>query len=160
MAEAFENAWFSRALPYYLPDLSEHKADALVIERAERFLPDMALQAPEMEAPAVIWDAAVMGHAVKAECLEDRSPLLTDRKAFPCSFEVHYCCCKSVFRRYRHGENGRKNRSTAGRLSGLRRKRTWICGNLLFGWEHGNRRILSDRPGRTNFCNKKDPADR
>ena len=71
MAEAFENAWFSRALPYHLQDLSEHEADALVIERAERFLPDMAQQAPEMEAPAVVWDAAVMGPAVKAECLEE-----------------------------------------------------------------------------------------
>lgn len=71
MAEAFENAWFSRALPYRLQDLSEHRADVLVIERAERFLPDMAQQAPEMEAPAVAWNAAVMGAAVKAECLEE-----------------------------------------------------------------------------------------
>lgn len=71
MAEAFESAWFSRALPYYLSDLSEHRADALVIERAERFLPEMAQQAPEMEAPAVVWDAAVMGASVKAECLEE-----------------------------------------------------------------------------------------
>ncbi len=71
MAEAFENALFSRALPYHLQDLSEHEADALVIERAERFLPDMAQLAPEMEAPTVVWDAAVMGPAVKAECLEE-----------------------------------------------------------------------------------------
>lgn len=71
MAEAFANAWFSRALPYHLQDLSEHGADALVIERAERFLPGMAQQAPEMEAPAVVWDAAVMGPAVKAECMEE-----------------------------------------------------------------------------------------
>lgn len=71
MAEAFENAWFSRALPYHLADLSEHMADALVIERAERFLPDMAKQAPEMEAPCVVWDAAVMGAAVEAECLKE-----------------------------------------------------------------------------------------
>ena len=53
MAEAFESAYFSRALPYYLPDLEEHKADALVIERAERFLPDMAGEVPYMEAPSV-----------------------------------------------------------------------------------------------------------
>lgn len=71
MAEAFEHAWFSRALPYRLQDLSEHSANVLVIERAERFLPDMAQQAPEMEAPAVVWDASVMGAAVKAECLEE-----------------------------------------------------------------------------------------
>lgn len=71
MAEAFEHAWFSRALPYHLQDLSEHEADALVIERAERFLPAMAQQAPEMKAPAVVWNASVMGPAVKAECLEE-----------------------------------------------------------------------------------------
>ena len=69
-AEAYENAYFSRALPYYLPDLSNYKADALIIERAERFLPDMAQQAPVMEAPAVIWNADLMGPAVKIESLQ------------------------------------------------------------------------------------------
>ena len=71
LAEAFETAYFSRALPYYLPELSEQKADALIIERAERFLPDMACQAPAMEAPTVVWDAAVMGAAVKTTHLEE-----------------------------------------------------------------------------------------
>lgn len=60
MAEAYGSAFFSRALPYYLPDLKEHGADTLVIERAERFLPDMAQEAPYMEAPEV-----------NAEMLED-----------------------------------------------------------------------------------------
>ena len=53
LAEAFESAYFSRALPYRLNELDEQEADALVIERAERFLPDMASQAPEMEAVAL-----------------------------------------------------------------------------------------------------------
>lgn len=53
MAEAYGNAYFSRGLPYQLSDLQEYMADALVIERAERFLPDMAHEAPVMEAPAV-----------------------------------------------------------------------------------------------------------
>lgn len=53
MAEAYENAYFSRALPYQLSDLSAQEADTLIIERAERFLPDMAQEAPYMEAPVV-----------------------------------------------------------------------------------------------------------
>jgi len=53
MAEAYEHAYFSRALPYQLPDLSAQEADTLIIERAERFLPDMAQEAPYMEAPVV-----------------------------------------------------------------------------------------------------------
>lgn len=52
-AEAYGKAYFSRSLPYYLPDLKEHGADTLVIERAERFLPEMAAQPPFMEAPQV-----------------------------------------------------------------------------------------------------------
>lgn len=52
-AEAYGKAYFSRSLPYYLPDLKEHGADTLVIERAERFLPEMATQPPFMEAPEV-----------------------------------------------------------------------------------------------------------
>ncbi len=53
MAEAYGNAYFSRALPYRLSDLAECEADTLVIERAERFLPDMAARAPYMPAPLV-----------------------------------------------------------------------------------------------------------
>lgn len=53
MAEAYESAYFSRALPYQLQDLSEYGADTLIIERAERFLPDMAQEAPYMEAPRI-----------------------------------------------------------------------------------------------------------
>lgn len=53
MAEVYETAYFSRALPYQLQDLAQHKADTLIIERAERFLPDMAQEAPYMEAPDI-----------------------------------------------------------------------------------------------------------
>ena len=53
LAEAYESAYFSRALPYHLSDLEEYGADTLIIERAERFLPDMAKRAPEMEAPEI-----------------------------------------------------------------------------------------------------------
>ncbi len=53
LAEAYGRAYFSRALPYQLSDLAEQEADTLLIERAERFLPDMAGRAPYMEAPEV-----------------------------------------------------------------------------------------------------------
>ncbi|HCT92051.1 MAG TPA: hypothetical protein DF613_11840 [Lachnospiraceae bacterium] len=51
MAEAFGEAYFSRGVPYPLSDLFACEADTLVIERAERFLPDMAENAPVMPAP-------------------------------------------------------------------------------------------------------------
>lgn len=53
MAEAFGDAYFSRGVPYQLTDLFTYKADTLVIERAERFLPDMAANAPVMAAPII-----------------------------------------------------------------------------------------------------------
>ncbi len=53
MAEAFEHAYFSRGVPYQLSDLLACEADTLVIERAERFLPDMAENAPVMPAPLI-----------------------------------------------------------------------------------------------------------
>lgn len=68
MAEAYGSAFFSRALPYYLPDLKEHGADTLVIERAERFLPDMAQEAPYMEAPKV--NAEMLEDSVALEIIE------------------------------------------------------------------------------------------
>ncbi len=70
LAEAFEHAYFSRALPYRLQELAEHEADALIIERAERFLPDMAQQAPAMEAPAVDRESALSGTLVKTGSLK------------------------------------------------------------------------------------------
>lgn len=52
MAEAYSDAYFSRAVPYQLTiDLTEHNADTLIIERAQRFMPDMAENAPIMPAP-------------------------------------------------------------------------------------------------------------
>ncbi len=71
LAEAFKNACFSRALPYQIPEITDQNADVLIIERAERFLPDMARQAPVMEAPSVDMEAAVRGTAVKADRLKE-----------------------------------------------------------------------------------------
>lgn len=53
MAEAFQSAFFSRGVPYSLSDLYTYAADALVIERAERFLPELAKNPPSMAAPVV-----------------------------------------------------------------------------------------------------------
>ena len=51
MAEAFSTAYFSRGVPYYMDDLLAYDADALVIEKAERFIPELASNPPMMVAP-------------------------------------------------------------------------------------------------------------
>lgn len=61
MAEAYAKAYFSRGVPYQLSDLITYEADTLVIERAERFLPDMAENAPVMPAPIV--ESSILGEA-------------------------------------------------------------------------------------------------
>ena len=49
-ANSYANAYFSRGIPYQMTDLSEHQADTVIVERAERFLPEMAENPPQMEA--------------------------------------------------------------------------------------------------------------
>ncbi len=51
MADAYGNAYFSRGIPYQLTDVDTMVADTVVVERAERFLPEMAESAPVMPAP-------------------------------------------------------------------------------------------------------------
>ena len=51
MADAYGNAYFSRGIPYQLTDVDTMAADTVVVERAERFLPEMAESAPVMPAP-------------------------------------------------------------------------------------------------------------
>lgn len=41
-ADAYENAYFSRGIPYQLSDVDTNHADTVIIERAERFLPEMS----------------------------------------------------------------------------------------------------------------------
>lgn len=50
-ANSFANAYFSRSVPYPLADLDLYPADTLIVERAERFLWDMAGNPPVMPAP-------------------------------------------------------------------------------------------------------------
>lgn len=54
MADAYANAYFSRGIPYQLSDIDTTGADTVVVERAERFLPEMAVSAPVMAGPAVV----------------------------------------------------------------------------------------------------------
>lgn len=46
LANAYANAYFSRGVPYQLSDVTAMSADTVIIERAERFLPDMAQSPP------------------------------------------------------------------------------------------------------------------
>lgn len=50
-AQEFRDAEFSRGVPYYLDEMYFCDADAVVVERAERFLPDMAASPPVFQSP-------------------------------------------------------------------------------------------------------------
>ncbi len=52
MAQEFANAKFSRGIPYYVDDMFFCDADTVIVERAERFLPDMAKNPPMFQAAA------------------------------------------------------------------------------------------------------------
>lgn len=56
MAEEFATARFSRGVPYYLDDMYFSGADTVIVERAERFLPDMAENPPVAQSPSVTLD--------------------------------------------------------------------------------------------------------
>lgn len=51
MADAYANAYFSRGVPYQLSEVDNRNADTVIVERAERFLPEMAQSPPVMEGP-------------------------------------------------------------------------------------------------------------
>ena len=51
MADAYANAYFSRGVPYQMSEVDEKSADTVIVERAERFLPEMAQSPPVMEGP-------------------------------------------------------------------------------------------------------------
>ena len=69
MAEAFGQAYFSRGIPYQLViDVPTHQADAVVVERAQRFMRNMAANAPMIPAPLAPDDVAA---SVEFSPLED-----------------------------------------------------------------------------------------
>ena len=51
MADAYANAYFSRGVPYQMSEVDQKNADTVIVERAERFLPEMAQSPPVMESP-------------------------------------------------------------------------------------------------------------
>ena len=53
MADAYANAYFSRGIPYQLRDVETHSADTVIIERAERFLPEMSQFPPVLTAKEI-----------------------------------------------------------------------------------------------------------
>ena len=53
MADAYANAYFSRGIPYQLMDVETHSADTVIIERAERFLPEMSQFPPMLTAKEI-----------------------------------------------------------------------------------------------------------
>lgn len=53
MADAYANAYFSRGIPYQLTDVEAHSADTVIIERAERFLPEMSQFPPVLAAKEI-----------------------------------------------------------------------------------------------------------
>lgn len=53
MADAYANAYFSRGIPYQLMDVETHNADTVIIERAERFLPEMSQFPPVLTAKEI-----------------------------------------------------------------------------------------------------------
>ena len=53
MADAYANAYFSRGIPYQLMDVQTHSADTVIIERAERFLPEMSQFPPVLTAKEI-----------------------------------------------------------------------------------------------------------
>lgn len=53
MAENYGTAYFSRGVPYQLSDVDTNMADTVIVERAERFLPEMVQSPPVMDATLV-----------------------------------------------------------------------------------------------------------
>lgn len=64
MANEFAAAYFSRGIPYQLSDVDTMLADTVVVERAERFLPEMAQSPPVMTAFPVQWTGEITEKAV------------------------------------------------------------------------------------------------
>lgn len=74
LAEAYGKAYFSRSVPYPLAtDLSTTGADTVIIERAERFLPNMAQNAPLVPAAQAKASVLEQEDAKQAEASKLRS---------------------------------------------------------------------------------------
>lgn len=56
LAEEYANAYFTRGIPYQMFEIDMKQADTVIVERAERFLPDMALAPPALEAQEIVME--------------------------------------------------------------------------------------------------------
>ena len=53
LASSYGNAYFSRGVPYQLSDVDRTGADTVIMERAERFLPEAAQNPPVIQNPGI-----------------------------------------------------------------------------------------------------------
>lgn len=60
MAEAYGSAYFSRGVPYQLSDVDTYQAEAVVMERAERFLPEVSEAPPVLKGSSVAWEGEII----------------------------------------------------------------------------------------------------
>lgn len=70
LANQYANAYFSRGIPYRMEDLTEHQADTVIVERAERFLPEMAENPPQMEASLMLPEGDAVEDAAEVTALQ------------------------------------------------------------------------------------------
>lgn len=80
LAEEYGKAYFSRGIPYQLSDIKAQGADTVIVERAERFLPDMAQDPPVMPAPKISWD----GKALETATDGAADIMLTEQGGYAC----------------------------------------------------------------------------
>lgn len=73
LASAFEQAAFSKLVPYNLPEMTRVGADCVLIERAERHLSDLATAPPVMPAPVLAFESGLPAGAVEADAAIEAS---------------------------------------------------------------------------------------
>lgn len=69
-ANSYADAYFSRGVPYQLTDLALHQADTVIVERAERFLPDMAQNPPQATASLMLPEGGAQESQAEVRGLE------------------------------------------------------------------------------------------
>ena len=69
LANQYGDAWFSRGIPYQMTDLAAHGADTVIVERAERFLPEMSENPPQMEGRLMLPEGEIIREAAKVSGL-------------------------------------------------------------------------------------------
>ena len=82
IADAYANAYFLRGEPYnFYTDLDTALADTVIMERAERFLPNVAANPPVMPAPIVELDTETSDIAAESEENPEITAAKTEEKS-------------------------------------------------------------------------------